>query len=101
MTRTLFHATLYDNIASIKRHGLIPMRGPFASLAHSKPCLEHPNQSRIYVSPGLDDGLLSALCFHVIRRIEQELGIDDTYITSNFEEGWLTAQDIGVFGAIV
>jgi hypothetical protein len=45
--------------------------------------------------------LLSALCFHVVRRIERELDVDDAFVTDHFEEGWLTARDIAVFGAVV
>ena len=102
MSRLFYHATLNGNLSSISKHGLLPKCGAFARAAHGQLCPLHPDPARIHVADRhLDEGLLNALCFHVIRRIQHHVGFDDTYLVEHLEPGWLLAKDLAAFGAIV
>ena len=70
--------------------------------AHGASCEIHPSPERIHVGSGLlDSALLSALSFHVIRKMQRFAEFNDTIIVNEFEPGWLTAHDISEFGAVV
>lgn len=102
MAQLLYHATLRDRMLSIVQHGLVPSFGPFTRAAHGMPCPLHPDPKRIHVANSyLDEGLLSALCYHVIEVIKTYLRFDDANIVHDLEPGWLTARDLAAFGAIV
>jgi len=102
MSQLLYHATLNEHLASIFQYGLVPKFGPFTRAAHSKPCPLHPDPRRIHVvKHHLEEGLLSALCYHVIQVIKSRFKINDDFIVQNFEPGWLTARDLAAFGAVI
>jgi hypothetical protein len=102
MSQLLYHATLSSNLPSIFEHGLVPRFGPFTRAAHAKPCPLHPDPRRIHVvNNHLDEGLLSALCYHVIQVIKEHFKFNDAFIIQNLEPGWLTARDLAAFGAMI
>jgi hypothetical protein len=102
MSQLLYHATLRDNLPSILKYGLVPRFGPFTRAAHGSPCPLHPDPRRIHVvQDHLDEGLLSALCYHVIQVIKAHFKINNTFIVETLEPGWLTARDLAAFGAMV
>jgi hypothetical protein len=102
MSQLLYHATLRDHLPSIFQYGLVPSFGLFTRAAHNKPCPLHPDPRRIHVvKHPLDEGLLSALCYHVIQVIKAHFRISDDFIVQNLEPGWLTARDLGAFGAMI
>jgi hypothetical protein len=102
MSQLLYHATLNSNLSSIFEHGLVPKFGPFTRAAHAKPCPLHADPRRIHVvNNHLDEGLLSALCYHVIQAIKAHLKFNDAFIVQNLEPGWLTARDLAAFGAMI
>jgi hypothetical protein len=102
MSQLLYHATLRDHLPSIFEHGLLPKFGPFTRAAHEKPCPLHPDPRRIHVvKDHLDEGLLSALCYHVIQVIKAYFNFNDAFIVRNLEPGWLTACDLAAFGAMI
>jgi hypothetical protein len=102
MAETFYHATLNDYLGSIFKNGLVPNVGAFTEAAHSQPCPIHPDVKRVHLTRShLDSALFSALCFHVIRKIQSKLRFDDDYLVAHCEPGWLQANDIAAFGALV